>query len=305
MARIRAATEAAWRASLPQRASQRRWRAAVAVAVLVVSAASLYLWGPGRSDVGGEPVARLVHFESPGVVEERALGRDSVLAEGATLRNGQDYEVHGQSLIELTGGGSLRAAAGSEFEVLAEDDVRLVRGELYVDIPRGSHANASFVVRTIAGEFRHVGTQFALAVNRDETRLRVREGSVHWKAAGAESTVQAGIEIIINADTKTAERPISTSGNEWDWTTRTTPDFEIENRPLGEFLDWVARESGRKLVLADEQARVQAATIRMHGSVHGLTPLQALSAVMAATGLRFDLPDGQIRVSFAGDTTGQ
>jgi hypothetical protein len=64
----------------------------------------------------------------------------------------------------------------------------------------------------------------------------------------------------------------------------------------------VARESGRKLVLADDEARKQSASIRMHGSVHGLTPMQALSAVMATTELRYDLPDGQIRVSFASET---
>jgi ferric-dicitrate binding protein FerR (iron transport regulator) len=148
-----------------------------------------------------------------------------------------------------------------------------------------------------------VGTQFALAVNRDETRLRVREGSVHWLAAGAESTVEAGTEVVFNADQKKAERRISTSAADWDWAAHITPDFEIENRPLGDFLNWVARESGRKLILVDDQARTQAATIRMHGSVRGLTPMQALSAVMATTELRFDLPEGQIRVSFGGDTT--
>jgi hypothetical protein len=303
MARIRTATEAAWRASLPRPVLHRHWRAAAAAAVLVVWAAWQFLWAPGRSEASGEPVARLVHFELPGVVEERTLGRDSVLIEGATLHNGEDYEVQGQSLIELTGGGNLRAAAGSEFEVLAEDDVRLVRGELYVDIPPGVHANPSFVVRTIAGEFRHVGTQFALAVNRDQTRLRVREGSVHWRAAGAESTVDAGIEIIINGTSKMSQRPVAASANDWDWTQRSTPDFEIENRPQGEFLTWVARETGRALIFSDDRARAEATTIRMHGSVHGLTPLQALSAVTAATGMRFDLPDGQIRVSSGGDTT--
>jgi hypothetical protein len=29
--------------------------------------------------------------------------------------------------------------------------------------------------------------------------------------------------------------------------------------------------------------------------------MQALSAIMAATDLRYDLPDGEIRVAFAGD----
>ena len=38
------------------------------------------------------------------------------------------------------------------------------------------------MVVTPAGEFRHVGTQFAVAIVNGMTRLRVREGSVLWHA---------------------------------------------------------------------------------------------------------------------------
>ena len=126
-----------------------------------------------------------------------------------------------------------------------------------------------------------------------ETRLRVREGSVHWLTADGESTVKAGTEVVFSKGAKAAERPVGTSGQEWDWTAKTTPDFEIDNRPLGDFLEWVARESGRKLVLADDETREQAARVRMHGSVHRLTPMQALSAVMATTELRYDYRMGR------------
>ena len=302
MARIRAATEAEWRAQVRGRPAWMRThvRAVIAAAVIVISLCAILVLVTGRGAEPGAQVARLVRSESPGVFEVHTLMHDSRLGEGAALRTGQAYEVDGQALVELVGGGNLRIAAGSRFEVLALDDVRLERGEMYVDIPSGTHANAAFIARTTAGGFRHVGTQFALAVKRDETRLRVREGSVRWLAAGGESTVDAGTEIVFNIDARSAERPISPSDPAWDWTARTTPNFEIENRPLAEFLAWVARESGRKLVLADDRARARAAAIRMHGSVRGLTPMQALSAVMATTELRFDLPDGQIRVSFAG-----
>jgi hypothetical protein len=77
------------------------------------------------------------------------------------------------------------------------------------------------------------------------------------------------------------------------------PDFEIENRPVMEFLVWFSRETGRKLELADDEARRQTATILMHGNVRGMTTMEALSAVMAATTLRFELPEGAIRVSSA------
>jgi ferric-dicitrate binding protein FerR (iron transport regulator) len=303
MSRIRAAAEAEWRANLER--TPRRWLPYAAAAGFVVLAvlAGLLFMVPGGRPHHGELAAHLVRFEAPGVVEVHLLRPGTSLTEGAVLRPGHTYRVIGQALIDLEAGGNLRVASGSEFEILAKDDVRLESGEMYVDIPPGTRANSAFTARTVAGEFRHAGTQFALAVIEGETRLRVREGTVHWLAADGESSVKAGTEVVFSHGTKAVERPLATSGGEWDWTAKTTPDFEIDNRPLGEFLAWVARESGRKLILADDQARQQVATIRMHGSVHGLTPMQALSAAMAATQLRYDLPEGQIRVSFASETT--
>lgn len=301
MDRIRRATEAEWRAKYVPRA-RRRWPYAAAASLFAAIALGAIAYLRIPSDGGaGELAAHLIRFEAPGVVETRAWRRAEALTEGAVLRAGHRYRAAGPALLELEGGGNLRLAAGSTIEIVAKADFRLEQGEFYVDIPPGSRSNASFVARTPAGEFRHEGTQFALAVSHGETRLRVREGSVHSTVADGESTVEAGKEVVFTNGLRTAERAIDPSGKDWDWTTETTPDFNIDNRPLGEFLNWVARECGRKLVLADNQSRTMVATIRMHGSVQGLTPLQALSAVMAATELRYDLPDGQLLVSFAGE----
>ena len=300
LSRIRTTAEAEWRANVGRR--PRRWLPYAAAASLLALTLTgvMFLSGSGR-EAHGESAARLVRFEAPGVFEVHTLRRDTLLTDGTLLRSGRAYRVSGQALLDLEDSGSLRVASDSEFAVIARGVVHLKRGEIYVDIPPGTHTNAAFVVRTAAGEFRHVGTQFALAVMHGQTRLRVREGSVQWLAADGETTVKAGTEVVFSNGTKAVERLIDSSGAEWDWTAATTPDFEIDNRPLAEFLEWVARETGRKLILADDQARGKAASIRMHGSVHGLAPMQALAAVMAATELRYDLPAGQIRVSLAGE----
>ena len=189
--------------------------------------------------------------------------------------------------------------------MISAQAVRLKRGELYVNIPPGARASDSFTVLTQAGEFRHLGTQFALAVIDDSTRLRVREGSVQWRAGHGESTVNAGTEMLIDRDLGSQRSPIEVAGGHWAWAETMAPEVDIENRPLDEFLDWVARETGRKLVISDDATRRQVATIRMHGNVHGLEPLQALKAVMASTSLKLELPEGAIRVSFASEPPAQ
>jgi len=307
MQRIRMAAQQEWRAAHPAepvRAPARRWLSLAAAASVAVLA-GVVGWNAfmGSTSNDGAVVGQLARFEAPGMVESRSLRRDAVLREGSPLHAGQTLDVRGDSLITLAGGGNLRVARASMFEVVAANAVKLDRGELYVDIPPGSRGSDRFMVVTPAGEFRHVGTQFAVAIVNGATRLRVREGSVQWHAFDGDSTVNAGTEVVIDRNRTVTQRPIPTVGREWAWAESMAPDIEIENRPLMEFLVWFSRETGRKLVLNDDAARKQTATILMHGNVRGLTAMEALSAVMAATTLRFELPEGAIRVSSAREPT--
>jgi len=303
MQRIRAATQAEWRANAqapaPARARTRRLSLAAAASVLMLAAA--VGWNVFMTNTGdtGAILGELARVEAPGIVESHYLRRGVALAAGAPLRAGQTFDVRGDSLVTLAGGGNLRVARGSSFQVMATNALKLERGELYVDIPSGSRGSDRFMVVTPAGEFRHVGTQFAVALINGVTRLRVREGSVQWNATDGESTVTAGTEVMIDQNRKVTRQPIATAGRDWAWAESLAPDIEIENRPLQEFLVWFSRETGRKLILADDDVRKQTVSIRMHGNVRGLTAMEALSAVMAATTLRFELPEGAIRVSSA------
>jgi hypothetical protein len=305
--RIRAAAQNEWRAAYPAEQAgppARRWiRLAAAAAVTTVALA--LGWKAFMTNAAGDGAAlgTVARFDAPGIVELHILRSDIPLVADASLRAGQTLDVRGDSLVTLAGGGNLRVARASILEVVATNAVKLERGELYVDIPPGVRVNDRFVVRTPAGEFRHVGTQFAVAIVNGNTRLRVREGSVLWRAAEGDATVDAGTEVLIDRNRVVARRPIATAGRDWAWVESMAPDFDIEDRPLEDFLDWFSRETGRKLVITDEVARNQAASIRMHGNVHGLTALEALTAVMAATTLRFELPDGLIRVSSAREST--
>jgi ferric-dicitrate binding protein FerR (iron transport regulator) len=303
LARIRAAVEPVWRANVPRPPSRARRYVVAAGLLSGVLLVGVLVSRVGVSDGQGEIAAHLIRMGSPGVAEVRTLRSSMGLAEGAVMRSEHSYRSNGQSLLALEGGGELRVAAGTEFGILEKSVMRLDRGEFYVDIPPGAQTAAAFTLKTAAGEFHHVGTQFALAVSQGRTRLRVREGSVRWVVAERGAIAGAGTEVVFTNGTKSAERQISTSDENWDWIAATTPDFEIDNRPLGDFLAWIARQTGRKLIVADDQAKMKVASIVMHGSIRGLTPIQALSAVMSATELRYDLPDGQIRVSLAVKTT--
>jgi ferric-dicitrate binding protein FerR (iron transport regulator) len=304
--RIRSATEAEWRANVGDgRAEPRRrgtWMkfAAAASVLLLAGAGAIGVIAYDNHSAAGALVAMVERSETPGVELKQILRADQPLPAGADLRVFARLEVRGDSLLKLAGGGNLRVARGSAFDIPDVNTVRLTRGELYVDIPPGARASAPFVVVTSAGQFRHLGTQFGVAILGEQTRLRVREGSVLWQAAGGDQTVNAGTEVIMSGR-EISRRAIPTTGREWAWVETLAPEIEIEDRPLRDFLAWFSRETGRRLVVSDEVAREQLGTILMHGDVRGLTAMEALSAVMATTTLHYELPEGAIRVSSARD----
>jgi ferric-dicitrate binding protein FerR (iron transport regulator) len=300
MQRIRAATEQEWRAATPEAMAPRRRWAPVAAAASVVAIAAIGWSAWQRMPAAeGAPLGQLVRAGNPGLTQVRFLRDDLVLEPGATLSSGQSLDAGGDAVLALQGGGNARVARASAFAIESAELLRLERGEIYIDIPPGSRGSATFVVITPAGEFRHLGTQFAVALVNGATRLRVREGSVQWLAADGASTVDAGTEVVIDSNRRVTRRNISTTGRDWSWAESLAPEIDIENRPVAEFLAWFARETGRKLVFADDAARAQAASVRMRGNIRGLTAMEALSAVIASTSLRFELPESTIRVSSA------
>ncbi len=86
----------------------------------------------------------------------------------------------------------------------------------------------------------------------------------------------------------------------WQWASATAPEFNIDGRPLAEFLAWVGRELGREVVFANPESEAEASRVQLSGSIAGLAPEDALAAVLPTTPLRGELRDGQLVVAFNG-----
>jgi hypothetical protein len=243
----------------------------------------------------GPVVASVVRIDN-GTLETRSrrlFGR--ALDVGASIRIGDTVESRGAAVIQLDRGGTLRVAPGTRFTVSGTNGLELQTGRAYFDFPLGVHG---FVVRSALGTVEHVGTQFEVALVSDGMRVRVREGAVRVRSASGTDLADAGTEILVaSADPTVVRGTVPTYGPDWAWVDALAPEFEIENRPLADFLSWVARETGRRIEFADERARAVALRTRLHGSVDGLEPMQALDRVLSTTSLRCELQGGTIRVS--------
>jgi hypothetical protein len=61
----------------------------------------------------------------------------------------------------------------------------------------------------------------------------------------------------------------------------------LEGATVQTFLDWISREQGWDWEIADSTLRARAGRVVLHGSIEGLTPEEALAAVLPAAGLTY------------------
>jgi hypothetical protein len=294
LARMRGALRAEFDSLRGSRTGVRRWPLRVASMAAGLAAftvlAALYLFQAEE----GPPIGSVVRVEHGSLQTATNPFRKHDLVAGADVPSQESITSVGTSLIALAHGGLLRIAPGTSFEGVGPNEMLLHSGHVFLDFPGGA---GRFVLRTSAGSFEHMGTQFEAAVDGGNTRIRVREGSVQMNTAAAMQRVDAGTEIVISQAGAVARRSLPTYGSDWAWVEALAPQFEIENRELADFLGWVARETGRRVEFADERAREVARHTLLHGSVQGLAPLAALEQVLSTTSLAYEVHEEVIRVS--------
>ncbi|MEW6337447.1 MAG: FecR family protein [Acidobacteriota bacterium] len=248
--------------------------APVATVTTVVGRAGVTPPSAVRREVGADAVGR--SFSAGTVVETKAAG--------------------GMALL-LTGGSSLRLDASTRLQLDGAAAVTLDQGALYVD--SGTSAGG-LVVRTAFGEARDVGTQFETRLEGAALTVSVREGAVELTRGGERVTVDSGFAVTVAPGRAAERRPIAAWAEEWSWTQRLAPHFEVEGRSAGELVAWVERECGKVAVYADAPAAARAREAVLHGDLVGSTPLETLATVLPGCGLQMAVEEGRFVVSLVG-----
>jgi len=292
-----------WRAIVAERRGSRRRMGGLALAASVLVAAFALWFVASRPDTAGTPVAMMAVALNDVRVRGNWLQGWEPASAGRTLKAGESLETgpDGRAGISIPGIASARLDHDTRIQLASADRLVIERGALYVDSGTGSPGDSHLAVETPAGILRHVGTQYEVRLDGSDVRVRVREGHVEWLSnSGAVERGDAGEQFTIAANGAVKRMQSERYGESWDWIASTTPAIDIEGRPLVDFLAWVGRELGREVVFESPELRREAAAIVVHGSVSGLTPQQALNAVLATTSVRGSLDQGRIVVAEGG-----
>jgi ferric-dicitrate binding protein FerR (iron transport regulator) len=285
LARIKEAFRAEWREHVRRRESRGRLRLlALAAAVVIAVGAAWWLW---RVEAG--PAAR--------VESVTGIVGISGLAVGQEILAGTELETaSGRAALRLVGGPSLRLDTGTRVRLVSAAEVRLDRGAVYLDSIPGARQVS---VHTPLGVVTDVGTQFEVRLLGEESalRVRVREGEVRIKGGEASLSAAAGSEVTLRESGSVERRRVALHGPDWSWVLEAAPPLEIEGLSLQELLARVARETGWTVEYEDPDLAASAGSIRVHGSVGGLAPDQALEVVLPGAGLRHRIVDGRLLIS--------
>ena len=296
---VRRRLRAEWLAMVAEKRRGRRRQTALALAAGILAAA-IGLW-VAAPRLGGPAVTAATMTLASGEVRVNSGWlrgwRDIVpgqpLAVGQTLETGRS----GRGALALAGGVSARLDHDTLLNITGADQLTLERGALYVDAGPAASPVSRLAVITPSGSVRHIGTQYEVRLMGTDVRLRVREGRVEWRArTGDIERSQTGEQLTIANDGTVERRAMPRYGETWDWIAATAPVIDIEGLALARFLSWVGRELGREIAYASPQTASDVAGIVVHGSISGLTPTQALDAVLATTRVRAVIADGHIVV---------
>lgn len=210
---------------------------------------------------------------------------DSV-GKGRRLAAGDRVEVGDRSraAFELADGTSVRLAGTTRVTLDANNQLELERGTMYVDSNPALRTNTTRVA-TAFGTVSHVGTQFELRLLPDSLNVRVREGEVVVESREAKLTAHAGEALLLARNAPPQRTRISTSDAGWAWVVTLAAPFTLEGSTVSAFLEWASREQGWRWEYADADARRRAERAVLHGSIDGMTPGNALIAVLPASGL--------------------
>ena len=269
-----------------RRRAVRRWAVPVALAASLIFAVTLLVRPPppaSRLPVG--TVAKIVGGPASGVP---AIGGTVYAGDRLTTGDGQGLS------LALYNAGSLRLDADTVLVVDANNRFRLEAGRIYADTGDFVYPEHELVIETQLGDVTDVGTQFSVQIIAGGLDIAVREGRVDVQNGQVEATAVAGEYLKLRQDGAADIEALDPYDSYWDFAQALAPAFEIEDKSLLEFLRWAARESGRELVFENDELRMAAMRIDLHGSVADFKPLDAVQSVLAGTRFRYRIEPQRI-----------
>ncbi|MFQ5528331.1 MAG: FecR domain-containing protein [Thermoanaerobaculia bacterium] len=299
--RMQAELRPLWEEQVEQPSPGRPRLRFAAAAVLAVALAAAFF---GRALLFEEAtrfasVARLTGSAS--VWRGTKAGSAESLDSGTELETGNSIATAVGSLLalETVTGHSLRLDQATRVVLASDHEVRLEQGAIYLESGI-EHGGDRLTILTPFGRVEEIGTQFEVRLGSDTLTVRVREGEVELGTSTSVARAVAGEEITLSSGA-VHRASLASYDPVFEWTQRIAPTWPLDGSRLEGFLDWAARQSGHRLEYSEQGIEEEAGGVVLSGEIEGLSPSEALEAVLPAVGLAHRYEEGVLLVSRLGD----
>jgi hypothetical protein len=259
---------------------------AALVTLALARAAEFRTADPPQSVAGAQEVATLETIQGMVYVSQPDAKARPVRA-GMRLSAGDrlSTDAAGRAVLTASTGASVKIDHESVVLLDTDGGMTLVRGALFVDAgPEVRDDN--FYVGTAHGVVRHIGTQFEVRLQKEATRIRVREGLISLLNDEGRWITREGEALVVATGGLPERHAIAVSGDEWRWIDDLAPPFTLEGSTGAAFLQWVGRHRGVRWAYAEPGLGERMERTTLHGSIEGLTGEEAFEAVVRTSGLR-------------------
>jgi ferric-dicitrate binding protein FerR (iron transport regulator) len=210
--------------------------------------------------------------------------------------SGQRIETGTSTLAAtLPSGLVVRLAPGSTLAFTDRGHLELEHGRVFVDSGTARTPDP-LIVRTALGDIRHLGTQYLVDIDGGRLAVAVREGVIALQRPRETTplaTAAAGEQLTVSTATAAGiERgAVAAHDASWRWIEAVPAALDVEGLSLTAFMQWYRRETGRTVKLENIDPDT-----RLHGSIAGLTPDDALDAIAVAVEFQVLRENGSVVV---------
>lgn len=262
------------------------WAAGLAAVAVLASLVTRY------EVTDGQPVQVATSDRVLGTVRMMGAADDrwrEMQANGSVLHNGTRIRTDTDSAIGLmlSGDVSLRVAESTEISIESSSRIHLHKGTVYVDTGHDRKTNTVTEIITANGVARDVGTQFEVRYRNNQVRLRVREGLVLFRQQDDEFRGVAGEQLVIGDGGVSARDAVARDSADWRWVQAIAPAPYADEQSVSSLVEWVARETGRRIHYAQNDLGVRARSTILHGSSRRLMPMEALAVMLETTDFEY------------------
>ncbi|HEY7774139.1 MAG TPA: FecR family protein [Marinagarivorans sp.] len=227
-----------------------RWFFATAAAVIIAS--GLWFSDAGQILHSAEPLAQITNSQGSYTRNNRAHKEAVEIFQGDTLSTA----AGGVLAIRLGDHTVVTLDENTEVALLAEDVLKVANGRVYIDSP---NPNSAILVSTPFGDIVDIGTRYAVTVAPESLNVAMREGvaKVTTPAATLYASVTNGLGdvISIDKDANVETRHLATADEQWQWTQKAIPDFDLYSASIQELLQWSSRVTGKEIIYVTESAQ--------------------------------------------------